>query len=290
MRGPIRSVAVLGTGAMGSRMAASLLAAGLEVRAWDPEPERARALAGAVAHERATDAAGGADAVLTMAPDGPAVERTMFGEHGVAEVVPADALWLQTSTIGVAWAERFARRAAERGLLAVDAPAIGTLPEADSRALTFFACGPQEARPLCEPLLDALGARTFWYARPGDGQRMKLAVNGWLLTVLDLAGESLALVEALGLDPLQFLEIMGGHAAGPPLLQRLGPAMLEERFEGGLRVALAEKDLGLVVEAAEQAGVELALAPAARRKLAQAAALGYADANAAAVVAATRRR
>jgi 3-hydroxyisobutyrate dehydrogenase len=288
MSGPIRRVAFLGTGAMGRPMAENLAKVGLHVRAWDPVPDAARAVAGATPFDRAAAAAAEADAVVTMAPDGPAVERTMFGD-GVADAMRRDALWLQTSTTGVRWAEELAARAAARSLLVVDAPVIGTLPEAESGGLYFFASGPEPARPLCQPLLDVMGARTFWYDRPGDGQRMKLALNGWLLTLIELAAESLALVEGLGLDPRQFLEILDGHAVGSPLLQRAGSAMLDGNFEGGLRLALAHKDLGLIEEAADEAGVELALVPATRRKMAAALELGYADASAGATFVATRR-
>jgi len=285
----VRSVALLGAGAMGRRMAESLVRAGFEVRAWDPRPERAQAVAGATACGGAAEAAAGADAVLTMAPDGPAVEQTMLGEGGVGGAVRPGTLWLQTSTVGVRFAERLAAEANERGLIAVDAPVIGTLPDAERRSLVFFACARESARPLAQPLLDAMGARTVWYERPGDGQRMKLALNGWLLTLYELTAESLALVEGLGLDPREFLEILDGHPLGSPFLQNAGPAMLDERFEGGLRLALAHKDLGLIGEAAQDAGVELALAPAAREKMALAAELGYADASAAATFVATRR-
>jgi 3-hydroxyisobutyrate dehydrogenase len=281
----IRSVAVLGTGAMGSRMAVNLVQAGFEVRAWDPDRGRADAVDGATAFETAAAAAGDADVVLTMAPDGPAVARTMFGEGAVAEAMRPDGLWLQTSTIGVRWATDFA----ERGLLLVDAPVIGTLPEAEGGRLYFFASGPEQARPLAQRIFDVLGARTYWYDRPGDGQRMKLCVNGWLLTLLELAAESLALVEGLGLDPRQLMEILDGHPVGSPLLQNAGSAMLEGRFEGGLRLALAHKDLGLVGEAAEEAGIELALAPAARTKMADALELASENAGTTATFLATRR-
>jgi 3-hydroxyisobutyrate dehydrogenase len=284
----IRSLAFLGVGAMGCRMAANLAKAGFEVRAWDPDPVRAHAVAGATAFARAADAADGADAVLTMAPDGPAVDETMFGDGAVADAMRPDALWLQTSTVGVRWAERFAARADERAILAVDAPVIGTLPEAENGALYFFASGPGPAREICGPLLDVMGARVFWHDRPGDGQRMKLALNGWLLTLIELTAESLALVEGLGLDPRQFIEILDGHAVGSPMLQRAGPAMLEGNFEGGLRVGLAHKDLGLILEASEEAGVEPALASAVRERMARAAELADPDASAFAAFLASR--
>jgi 3-hydroxyisobutyrate dehydrogenase len=170
----------------------------------------------------------------------------------------------------------------------VDAPVLGTLPEAEAGGLYFFASGEEPARALARPLLDVMGARTYWYDRPGDGQRMKLAVNGWVLTLTALAAESLALVEALGLEPRQFLDVLDGHPAGSPLLQRAGAAMLDGRYEGGLRAALALKDLGLVLEAAEEAGAGPTLAPAARARFQKTVDLGYGDASTSATIVATR--
>jgi 3-hydroxyisobutyrate dehydrogenase len=188
------------------------------------------------------------------------------------------ALWLQTATIGPRWAEEFATRAEQAGLAFIDAPVIGSIPAAVARRLTFFAAGPAELREIAEPLFRAMGERTYWYDAPGDGERIKLAINGWIISLAQLAVESLAVTEELGHDPRQFLEILDGHFDGSPLLQVLGAAILDGDFGGGLRVPLAHKDLSLLIDAAEESGgVSLAIAPAVRARLQEAIELGYGD-------------
>jgi 3-hydroxyisobutyrate dehydrogenase len=274
-----RTVALLGAGEMGRPMGENLVRAGHDVRAWDPRPERARSVDGADPVGDPAAAVRGADVVMTMAPDGPAVDQTMFGDGGVASEIVPGALWLQTSTIGPAWARRFDERANERAIEFVDAPVIGTTPQALSGGLYFFASAPESRRASCKPLLETMGTRIFWYENAGEGQRMKLVVNSWILTVITLAAESLALTQQLGLDPQQFMEILDGHPTGSPLLQVVGPAMLDHVLTGDLRLGLASKDLGLILDAADEVGFDHTLARAAHARLVQAVELGYADAS-----------
>src|SRR5829696_5531628 len=150
-------VAILGTGIMGAPMARNLAAAGLEVRAWNRSRERAEPLApdGVAIADTPTEAAAGADVVVTMLSDGAAVEAV------TADLAfPAGAVWAQMSTVGIEATERLAARAAEQG------------------KLTVIAAGPAEARERCAPVFDAVGARTVALGdEPGDATRMKLVLN-----------------------------------------------------------------------------------------------------------------
>src|SRR5881227_2890197 len=119
------TVAVLGTGIMGLPMAANLAKAGLAVRAWNRTTEKARPLAehGAKVCESAAQAIEGADIVVTMLADGPTIQ-SVLGEN--LDALGKNVLWLQTSTIGLEWTERFAEAARTAGIDFVDAPVLGT--------------------------------------------------------------------------------------------------------------------------------------------------------------------
>jgi 3-hydroxyisobutyrate dehydrogenase len=275
-----QSVSVLGTGTMGRPMAENLARAGYRVRVWDPQRDRSQAVSGATAYEDVAAAVDGAHVVVTMAPDGPAVAETMLGSGDVLSAMSPGTLWLQTSTVGPDWAQEFAVRGEERSLVVVDSPVIGTLDEAVSGELYFFASASEKVRPRCRPLLEIMGTRTFWYERPGDGQRMKLAVNGWILTMIELVAESLVLTERLGREPRQFIEVLEHHPTGSPLLRHAGGAMIDGDFTGGLRLTLAHKDLELILDAADKVGVDLAVARVTRDRMARAMTLGHAEANA----------
>lgn len=271
----VRTIAVLGTGTIGRPMARNLAVGGFGVRAWNPTREKADGIDGVVACGSPSEAVDGADAVLTMAPDGAAVEQTMFGEGGAAGSMRDDAVWIQSSTVGVAAADRFAELASERGIGYVDAPVLGTKQPAEAAKLVVLASGPDELVERCRPVFDAIGEKTVRLGEAGNASRMKLVVNNWLLAVVEGAAESIALAQALGLDPCDFLSVMEGGAIDSPYLQLKGKAIVEERFEPSFALALARKDAGLVLEAARDAGIDLAVAEAVRERFDRAIELGH---------------
>src|SRR5438132_13130263 len=122
-------IAVLGTGTMGGPIARNLAAAGHEVRAWNRTRERAEGL-GAEVGETPAEATAGAEAVITILADGPAVEAV------VPELDPA-VLWIQMSTVGVDETARFGGRHPRL----LDAPVLGSKPQAESGELLVLAAG-----------------------------------------------------------------------------------------------------------------------------------------------------
>src|SRR4051794_40205939 len=133
----IRSVAVLGTGIMGAPMARNLASAGLEVRAWNRTREKAEPLGddGVQVADTPPDAVRGADAVITMLTSGDAVEAVMGGDDGALAAMEDEAIWLQTSTVGLKAIERQAALARERGVTLVDTPVLGTKEPAEQGQL-----------------------------------------------------------------------------------------------------------------------------------------------------------
>lgn len=251
------SVAVLGTGIMGSGMARSMARAGLDVTVWNRSADKARALGLPVADAPA-DAVRGADVVVTMLFDFESVATVM------AEALPVmrdDAIWLQTSTIGIDESAKLAGLAARKGVTFVDAPVSGTRQPAENGQLTVLAAGRRDER--LEPVLDAISAKVVWVGdRPGDGHRLKLVMNAWVLTVTAGAAQSIALSEALGLDPTTFLEMIAGGPLDAGYAQLKGKAMLSGDFTPAFPLGGAAKDAGLIREAAADSGVATDLAAA----------------------------
>jgi 3-hydroxyisobutyrate dehydrogenase len=117
----------------------------------------------------------------------------------------------------------------------------------------------------------------MWLGGAGAGSRLKMAVNNWVLTVVEGVAETLALARELGLDPALFLESVAGGPLDSPYVQMKGKAMLDGDFAPAFGLDGAVKDAGLVVEAAEQAGLDTAVQDAVRAHLARAAAAGHGD-------------
>jgi len=268
---------------MGEPMARNLARAGLEVRAWNRTRAKAERLEGdgVVVAASPGEAVAGADALVTMLADGAAVkdvaEDALEQAHG--------AVWLQTSTVGLAATRELAALAERSGTPFVDSPLLGTKAPAEQGELTVLASGPEDLQEPSAPVFDAIGKQTLWLGEAGAGTRMKLALNGWLLSLTAALGESIALAERLGADPATFLDILDGAPMGSPYAQLKGRAILEGRLdEPSFPLELAAKDARLVVEAAaEEAGMEPQLAQAAQRLFERALEQGHGGADMAAV-------
>jgi 3-hydroxyisobutyrate dehydrogenase len=264
-------VALLGTGIMGRGMAANIVKAGIPLTVWNRTREKAEDLGADVADSPAT-AVKGATIVVTILSDADVVERV------VREASPErGTVWLQQSTVGVAGSERLAAVADELELVYVDAPVLGTKGPAEAGQLTVLASGPEDARTTVSPVLDAIGARTLWLGAAGEGSRLKLVANNWVLTIVEGVAESLTLARALGLDPQQFLDAVKGGAVDAPYVQIKGGAMLRGEYEPQFPLWGAAKDTRLIEEAGQGAGVDLAIIAAARRHFERALAEGHGD-------------
>jgi 3-hydroxyisobutyrate dehydrogenase len=271
------AVAVLGTGIMGTGMARNLAAAGHEVRAWNRTLDRARPLAddGVRVLADAQAAVRGADVVITMLHDGAVVLDVM---HRAAPGLREGAVWVQSSTVGPTAQAELAALADQHGVLFLDAPVLGTKQVADDGQLTVLAAGPDAARPLAEPVFDAIGRATIWLGQDGTGgaaSALKLVINSWVLAVTNATAETMALARGLGVDPERFFEAIGGGGLDLPYLRAKAAVIRGGDYTASFTVDGAWKDLRLIVAAAERAGVRLDLAAAGAERFRRAAELGH---------------
>jgi 3-hydroxyisobutyrate dehydrogenase len=269
------SVAFLGAGGtMGSGMARNLAAAGIAVRAWNRSPEKLAELAsdGAVTSCRtAAEAATGAELIITMLSDADAVLEVMEGDQGVAKAAADGAIWAQMSTIGLEGTERCAELARRAGLVFVDAPVLGTKQPAEAGELIILASGPDEARANLEPAFEAIGKRTMWVGDAGMASRLKVAINSWIVTVVEGAAETIALAEEMGVDPPLILDAISGGPLDLPYLRFKAEAMLTGDFAPSFRLSLAAKDADLAVSAARRADLDLPMLEAIAARMRDAA-------------------
>ncbi|MGC9667735.1 NAD(P)-dependent oxidoreductase [Planosporangium sp. 12N6] len=286
-KGRTMTMAVLGTGIMGSAMARNWLAAGEAVRAWNRTRAKAEPLArsGARVVDDPATAVDGADVVVTMLYDADAVAETM---EAAADRLRPGTLWLQMSTVGIEGSQRLADVAAAHELVYVDAPVVGTKEPAEQGKLTVLASGPDGARDRVERLLRPIAAKALWLGPAGSGSRMKLVANTWVLTATAGVADAFALADALGLDGTAFLEVIAGGPLDLTYAHVKGASMMRREFPPSFPVSGALKDAILIRAAGEAAGVDLAAVEAARRYLAAVADRSHRDDDMAAMYLAAR--
>jgi len=261
-------VAFLGTGIMGAPMARNLVAADHEVRVWNRSRDKAEGLGAGVAGSPA-EAAAGAEVVVTMLSDGPAVESVM---DGVA--LDGDQVWWQASTVGIEATERLQGMAGDAAF--VDGPVLGTKQPAEKGELTVLASG--RGRDRLGPVFDAVAARVVDLGdEVGAASRLKLVLNAWIVALVEGLAETLAFAEGIGVDPAKFLEVIDGGPMSPAYAQLKGKAMIARSFDPSFSLALAAKDAGLVADAAAAAGLDLPLPGLVRDQMRKAIDAGHGD-------------
>jgi 3-hydroxyisobutyrate dehydrogenase len=282
-----QAIAVLGTGRMGAPIAHNLLAAGFQVSAWNRTAERAAPLAadGARLGSSPAEAAEGADVVLTMLADGDAVSDALSGPQGALGALRPESVWIQMATVGDAWTERLATLAGEHNVEFVDAPVSGSDGPAREAQLVVLASGPEKVQVRMEPIFDVLGRKTLWVGPAGNGTRLKLVLNDWLASLTEGMAETMALTEALGLDPQVFIEAIDDGPLGSPYAETKARLALAGKLDPGFALRLAYKDVGLALDAARDRNLELPITEAIARRWKQAMADGHADEDVAAVIA-----
>lgn len=276
-------VTVLGTGTMGAGVARSLLREGHDVTVWNRNADRATPLAddGATVERDASAAVAEAEVVLLTLFDTDAVVDVLEAAAGDA---PTDAVWVQASTIGVAGTETVVQLAGKYGITLVEAMMLGTKGPAEQGKLTMLAAGPSATVDRIDPVLDAIGAKTVRAGeRVGDGTALKLAANAWVAAITAATGQSLAIARALGLDPHLFLDAIEGTASDSPYAHTKGEAMLSGEFAPQFALDGIRKDIGLIRDAARDAGVSTELLDGIDRVYAQASTDGHGGDDIAAV-------
>mgnify|MGYP000082528191 CR=1 FL=1 len=252
-------VGFVGLGAMGSPMAANLVARGFAVTGFDIRPEAVEALvaAGGAGAARAAEAAAGADILVLMVVNDRQAEEALF-EAGALEAMAEDGIVVLMATCAPDAAANLAARVTATGRRFLDAPVSGGAAGAETATLTIMAAGPDGTFEAAKPLLDALGDKVFHVGEePGQGATVK-AVNQLLCGVhIVVAAEGLALAERIGVDPEVVLKILGGSAASSWMLNNRGPRMLMDDPPVMSAVDIFVKDLGIVLEAGRGAGMDL---------------------------------
>ena len=269
---------------MGAPMAARLLGAGHELRVWNRTPGKAGSLVDAGADQAGSpaEAAAGAEVVVTMLADPAAVVDVVLA----ADLRPGTTL-IEMSTIGPDAVRSLAARLPD-GIDLLDAPVLGSVPQATEGTLKIFVGGDAEVFERRRPVLEPMG--TPRHLGPlGAGAAMKLVANSTLGALMTALAEALALADGLGLDESDVLDILSESPIG---VTAKGKRPLIERgvYKPNFTLGLAAKDLRLVTEAAEAAGVELRVAAAARSWLERADEHGLGDLDYSAVIADVRGR
>lgn len=263
----VRTVGIVGLGAMGMPMARNLLARGFAVRGFDLRSAARDAVteAGGTGVGSAREAAEGAEALVLMVVNAAQAEGVLFADGALDALAPGGIVVL-TATCPPAAAEAIGARVVAAGRRFLDAPVSGGTAGASGGTLSIMVGGPADTLDEVRPVLEALGNKVFHIGEtPGQGAAMK-TVNQLLCGVhIAAAAEAMSFAETAGIDKRLVLEILGGSAASSWMLKDRGPRMLEDEPAVSSAVDIFVKDLGIVLQAGREGGMALPLSAVAHQ-------------------------
>jgi 3-hydroxyisobutyrate dehydrogenase-like beta-hydroxyacid dehydrogenase len=257
------NVGFIGLGRMGVGMAVNLLKAGHCLTVYNRTLAKVEALVtkGAKAADSIADACRG-DAVITMLANDEAVENVVLGRDGIITNLRLGALHVSSSTISVSLSQRLSEEHAKKGQQFVSAPVFGRPEVAAAGQLYVVAAGDPTAVDVAAPLLDVIGQRTFVVSdTPKAANLVKLSGNFLGAAVIESLGEALTLIAKEGIDEQRYLEILTSTLFDAPIYKTYGELIAARRFEpAGFAATLGQKDIRLVLAAAEDLRVPMPLA------------------------------
>lgn len=246
-------IGFVGLGIMGTGMARNLLKAGFDLTVYNRTASRAEPLVAEGAQQASSpkELAQRCDVVFVCVSDTPDVEGILFGPDGLAAGLAAGTLVVDNSTVSPEATQGWAKQLQDQDVAFVDAPVSGGSEGAEQGTLSIMVGGAEADVERARPCLDAMGSAITHVGAVGAGQTCKL-VNQILVVVNMLAvSEALVFAEAGGLDLEKTIKAVEGGAGGSWMLSKRGPQVIDRDWRPGFRMDLQQKDLRLVLEAAE---------------------------------------
>ena len=267
---------LVGLGNMGSAFAERLLGAGYNLAVHNRSREKADPLValGATVAGSVGELAAGVDAVLTSLSDDDALEAV---STAVLAAVRPGTLLVDMSTVSPGASARVAARAEDAAIPYVRAPVSGNPSVVRAGNLSLIVSGPRDAFERAEPLLRAIGPTIHYVGEREQARIVKLAINLVIAGLAQLMAESLVLAEASGVSRAALLATLGDSAAGAPFVKYKTDPLLRDDYSATFTTSLMEKDIDLVLEAADAAGVRLPLVDEMKVILRSTIEAGYGD-------------
>ncbi|MBW4654385.1 MAG: NAD(P)-dependent oxidoreductase [Kaiparowitsia implicata GSE-PSE-MK54-09C] len=277
------NIAVLGLGAMGGRIARNLIHAGHPLTVWNRSPAAAAALIelGATIAPSPNVAAQGADIVLSMVTDDAASRAVWLDpEVGAVRGIQAGAIAIECSTLTVTWTQTLAAAIEHRGAKFLDAPVVGSRPQADARALIYLVGGSAETLAEARSVLNSAGGAALHHVGSvGHGMAMKLAVNALFGVQVAALAELLGVLGKSGISTACAMDCLGELPVLSPATLAAGKLMVLQHHAPLFPIDLVEKDLRYVMASAQAIAALTPLSDAAQTLYEQAIAQGYGENN-----------
>lgn len=256
-------IAFIGTGHMGSAIAAHLLKGGHELVVWNRTPAKLAALVeqGATAADSPANAVKQSEVVFSMLMDDTALEDVVLGRDGFLDALPEASVHVSLSTISVKLSEKLTVEHSVRKREFVAAPVFGRPNIAEAGKLWIVTAGKQQALERVRPLLETFSRGiTVVGERPAKAHALKIGGNFLITAMIASLSEGFIYAESQSIDPALYAEAINSALFQSPLYAAYANVMLHPPEKVGATIALGAKDMRLFREAAEATNTSTPLA------------------------------
>jgi 3-hydroxyisobutyrate dehydrogenase-like beta-hydroxyacid dehydrogenase len=276
----VARLAFVGLGAMGSRLARRLLAAGHQVTGWNRTADKARELvaAGLTPAKSPRAAAEGAEAVFVMVTDDAALRAVALGPDGIVAGLAAGAVLVEMSTVSGTVVRELEGAVNARGAAILDIPVSGSTITVEQGQASFMAGGDAAALERVHPWLLAMGTAVTHVGPLGVAKIMKVAANLGLAVQMLAFSEAVLLAEKAGIARERAVEALLKSVIASPMVKYRGPFVLGQMpTDAWFKVPMIQKDLQLALDEARRTGVTLPLTALTQQWMTAARGLGLGD-------------
>ncbi|WP_155287313.1 NAD(P)-dependent oxidoreductase [Lacticaseibacillus zhaodongensis] len=273
----MQRIGFVGTGVMGTGMIKNLLKAGYEVTVFNRTRAHAQPVIDAGARWASSPAKVAADAPITLSMVGfpQDVHDIYFGDDGILAGAEPGSLVVDMTTSTPTLAREITQAAAEKGIVALDAPVSGGDIGAKKGTLTIMVGGEQAAMPQLQPLFDVMGSATHRFGDAGSGQHAKMANQIMIAGTMTGLSEMLVYAQAAGLDLNDILATVGAGSAANWSLTNYGPRVLAGDYTPGFFAKHFLKDLRIALDEADKMQLDLPATKTAKQLYEQLVAAGH---------------
>lgn len=252
-------IGFIGLGIMGKPMVRNLLKAGYTPIVYNRSQSSINEMVaeGATSANSVKEVTEKSDVVITMLPDTPDVEAVILGENGVLAGAHEGLLLIDMSSISPVVTRQIASEAEKKGVKMLDAPVSGGDKGAIAGTLSIMIGGEASDFERARPIFEAMGKTIVHCGSIGSGQTVKACNQIVVALVIEAVSEALVLGSKAGVKPEIILQVLSGGLAQNRVMDLRGKTMIEHNFEPGFKARLHRKDLKIILQTAQEYGVEL---------------------------------
>lgn len=283
----MKKIAFIGLGAMGSRIVKNLIESGNELTVYNRNKEKALEFEplGARIADTPKEAIKNNEIIMTMVTDDNASRSIWLDENsGIIDAIGQDQVAIDLSTLSIKYTKELASEFSKRELKFLEAPVVGTRPQAEQKQLVVLSAGAKQGYEVVQNVLSLISAKNIYLGESGKAASLKLYINSLFGIQAVAFAELTQALRGSGFDDELINKIVPELPITSPIMKMLLGLMMEDKFSALFPIDLVEKDFGYAEEFVSESGLTPIITKASRAAYKRAQEAGFGGDNISGVI------